>query len=448
MQTSVMGGCGLSSRKRLSICYMVPGHHLLASAGPTRNVLAVAGALSRWADVTVAFRSILEPVGPFSFKVIEIEPGRARSAAYVDDAAVRGIGYLDFISYLRSIRRFLMHDLAPYDLVLEKSWLLSGYVSAHCHRKGIPAALVENIVPMLTGTTWDAAGLARYVRLRVAHLLAGHYIRRTPLVIAETEQLKRALVKRWKIPPSRVEVVGLGVDRGHFRPLPQEEARARFQVSRDATVLLYAGVLDRTHDLAPIIDAFGTQQNPSIELHVVGDGMLRDAYEEKGSKCRGRIFFHGRVPYEAMPWYIAAADLCLAPYDLAMFPDGEVAYSMLKIPEYLAGARPVVSVPSGHILEVVKPDVSGFLFPNTVQDWRDFLESVPSRGRLKEMGEAALRTTAFRSWEDMALGYLSLCEGEVSKARKDRNSISGRDHGLRGRNEGSAKGKTVSKTRV
>ena len=48
----------MTSRKRLSICYAAPGQNLLPSAGPTRNVLNVANALSQWADVTVAFRSI------------------------------------------------------------------------------------------------------------------------------------------------------------------------------------------------------------------------------------------------------------------------------------------------------------------------------------------------------------------------------------------------------
>ena len=50
----------MSARRRLSICYAVPGHSLVASAGPTRNVLSLARALSRWADVTVAFQRLAD----------------------------------------------------------------------------------------------------------------------------------------------------------------------------------------------------------------------------------------------------------------------------------------------------------------------------------------------------------------------------------------------------
>ncbi len=414
---------------------MVPGHNLLASAGPTRNVLSVAEALSRWADVTVAFRRVLEPTGLRAFHVTEIAPGSTRSTACVDDAAVRGIGYRDFISYLRAIRRFLMKELDSYDLVLEKSWLLSGYVAAHCHKTGKPAALVENIVSVPAGSPRNLSEIRKHVRLSVAGLLAGRYIRKTPLVIAETEELKRALVLRWKIPASKVHVIGLGVDRNLFHPIAQDEARRTLGIPPNKTILLYAGVLDQTHDLAPLLDALSASPDPSLELHIAGDGTLRGLYEEKSGKSPARIVFHGRVPYEAMPTYIAAADLCVAPYDLTMFPYGEVAYSTLKIPEYLAGGRPVASVPSGHIRELVKPGVTGFLFPNLVEDWLDFIGSMPSRRRLKEMGEAALRESSFRSWEDTALEYLSLCEREVLKSKETGHTISTGNHGPINRNE-------------
>ena len=38
--------------KRLAVCYLVPGHTLLPSAGPTRNVLSVARELAKWTDLS------------------------------------------------------------------------------------------------------------------------------------------------------------------------------------------------------------------------------------------------------------------------------------------------------------------------------------------------------------------------------------------------------------
>ncbi|HET6467624.1 MAG TPA: hypothetical protein VFG43_04520, partial [Geminicoccaceae bacterium] len=91
------------SDRRLRICYVVPGHNLLGTVGPSRNVLSLARALGAWADVTVAFRRVLEPEAAHGLKALEIEPGCAAPGARaeamagaVDDAAVRGVGLGEF----------------------------------------------------------------------------------------------------------------------------------------------------------------------------------------------------------------------------------------------------------------------------------------------------------------------------------------------------------------
>jgi glycosyltransferase involved in cell wall biosynthesis len=125
--------------------------------------------------------------------------------------------------------------------------------------------------------------------------------------------------------------------------------------------------------------------------------------------------FHGRAPHQAIPDFIAAADLCLAPYESTMFPGGKVAYSTLKIPEYLTGARPVVSVPSGNILRLIRAGETGFLFDNNAPAWVAFLRDLPSRDRLDEMGRKAAATSQVWDWEDTARAYLNLCQREAAR---------------------------------
>ena len=135
----------MNGSRRLSICYVVPGHDLLASVGPTRNVLSLARALSRHADVTVAFRRVADTDVPLDLRVLEIQPDAI--AATVDDAATRGVSLADFLTFMLALHRFARHELRPFDVVLEKSWLLSGYVSMLCRRRGQLGIPVENIVP-------------------------------------------------------------------------------------------------------------------------------------------------------------------------------------------------------------------------------------------------------------------------------------------------------------
>lgn len=398
---------------RLSIGYVVPGHNLLASAGPTRNVLCLANALSRWADVTVAFRRVLEPIDDREFDVVEIDPGRGDLGAS-DDAAVRGTGMLDFAGYLATLRGFIDERLSHHDIVLEKSWLLSGYVTARCHRRGIPGAVVENIVRIWQRPLRTPGDVASYVRHRIAQALVGRYLRQAPLIIAETEELGAAISGRWDIPSSRIEVIGLGVNTEVFRPRDQGTARRTLGIDRRATIFVYVGVLDRVHDLAPALEAMDSVPEEAIQLHVVGDGELRGEYESRARCASARIVFHGRVPHDAVPQYIAAADLCLAPYDPTAFPDGRIGYSTLKIPEYMACARPVVSVPSGHVLRLVQDGITGFLFSNEVEAWRRFLRSCPPRERLARMGETAARRLPTSSWDEVARSYLAACQRLVA----------------------------------
>jgi glycosyltransferase involved in cell wall biosynthesis len=212
----------------------------------------------------------------------------------------------------------------------------------------------------------------------------------------------------------------LGVDHSKFRPFDQENARQQLGITPTITMLLYVGVLDQTHSLMPLIEALNEISCRSIELHIVGDGVLKDQYQARISGSRKNIVFHGRVPHSVVPQFIAAADLCIAPYDLRMFPSGEVAYSTLKIPEYMACARPVVSVPSGHILNLVHHNITGFLFHNNVEDWISFLYGCPSRQELQKMGLVAADMVISRNWESTARTYLTCCEEVISKKLQNR----------------------------
>jgi glycosyltransferase involved in cell wall biosynthesis len=397
----------------LSICYVVPGHDLLSSVGPSRNVLNLAHALSRWADVTVAFRRVADDRAPEGVKVLEIQPGH--SIAGTDDAAMRGIGYADFFRFMRALRSFTATELEPFDVVLEKSWLLSGYVSAICARRGQLGIPVENIVVNAKHAAREK--LAKLVRLKVAHWVASTSIRQAPVIIAETEFLKKEIAQHWRVAPDRIRVVDLGVDRSLFYPREQQAARARLGIDANKTILLYVGVLDFTHNLEPVIRALEGMRGGAVELHLVGDGVRREEYRELAAATDAPLVFHGRVAHSEVPTYIAAGDLCLAPYDAAAFSSGELGYSTMKIPEYLSVGRAVASVPSGRIRSLVHENETGFLFANLAANWRAFLGNLPSRERLREMGAAAA-STELTSWEDTARGYLAICEEYLQGMRR------------------------------
>jgi glycosyltransferase involved in cell wall biosynthesis len=370
----------------------------------------LARALSQWADVTVAFRTILDPMDSDRFNVIEIEPRFGTSIESKDDDGTKGINPLAHMAYLRTLRAFSAQAAGSYDLILEKGWRLSGYLLDVFRSKGMAGVLVENDLRWWNESVADPRSAVKYIFHKAAQRVANSCSRRAPAVIAETQELKNMLVECRKLSPERIEVVELGVDHELFRPMNREGARNSLGISAAATVLVYVGGMDKYHDLAPVIDALAQIEDPILELHLVGDGEYRAQYEVKAKAARTSVTFHGRVAHDKVPQYVTAADLCIAPYCADSFPNRVVPFSTLKIPEYMACGRPVVSIPSGHIQSLIKDQISGFLFPNDVFSWQAFLKALPARQRLDEMGRAAANTVARRSWDNTARRYLEICQ--------------------------------------
>jgi glycosyltransferase involved in cell wall biosynthesis len=396
--------------KRLSICYAAPGLNLLPSAGPTRNVLNLANALSEWADVTVAFRNVPEPVASGNYKLIGIEPHATTSMEDKDDNATRGLHPFQHISYCRRLWSFSEQQSRSYDVVLEKGWRLSGYLLDGFRRRGVPGVLIENNVHFWSEPLTNVQTVMKYILHSAALAVASSCSRRASAVIAETQEMKTMLVEHRRLSPEQIEVVGLGVDHALFRPMDQGSARKFLKMSSNMILLLYVGSMDEYHDLEPVIESLGSVKQPSIELHVVGDGEYRARCEEKARRARITVRFHGHVPHSMVPQYIAAADLCIAPYRTSACHNGLIPFSTLKIPEYMACGRPVVSVPSGSIQRLVENRVSGFLFPNDVCSWVSFLNFLPSRNQLASMGAVAAQAVESLGWEKTAMRYLEVCE--------------------------------------
>jgi glycosyltransferase involved in cell wall biosynthesis len=409
--------------RRLSILYAAPGQHLVESAGPSRNVLSVADALADSADVTIAFRTVPPGFESRRFRVLGIEGAKQVGSAAVDDNAARGIRPVSHLAYCLALGRFARMQAAAFDVVLEKGWRLSGVLANGFQRAGVPGVIVENDVRLWTEPVNGPRQLVKFILHHAAEFVARRCSRRVSAVIAETDGLKELLVSRRGLAPDRVHVVGLGVDQNRFRPQAQHDVRRALGLSESALVLLYVGALDEYHDLEPVIDALSGIGRRNMELHVVGGGTLRDQCEARARRDGVAARFHGPVPHDNVPRFIAAADLCLSPYRTSAFHGSVVTFSTLKVPEYMACARPVATVTGTAAGTLIEDRTSGFVVANTSEAWKALFERLPSRDRLAEMGLAAKAAVAPVSWQRTASGYLDVCASVVAEARRMRTDI-------------------------
>jgi glycosyltransferase involved in cell wall biosynthesis len=361
--------------RRPSICHIVPGLDLVPGSALTRQTLALARSLAEHAEVTVAFRRVIGPVAQGPFDIVALESnGREPSS--------------DLPASRRALGRFIEERCSAHGTVLEGTWPMLGKLTAWCAQRGIPAVpIVERqssarwLAPIDMGRSWLALDAS------------GRYLRRAPVVIAGSDDLKATIVRRWRVDADRITVTGTGVDRARFMRRDQADARRRLGLSPEHRILLAGGVLDRARDLAPVIEAIQRVGDPDLRLHVLGQGERRAGLERLAGPG-GTVTFHGRVGDDLLPVFIAAADLCVA----VEHPDGPVSdpasEAAFTVAECLVSGRPVAVASDGerdHPL--VRHLVSGFLIEHDLLAWIRFLQrDCPSRNTLHIMGQAATAT--------------------------------------------------------
>ena len=375
--------------RRLSICYVVPGRDLAPGSSYARQVLGLARALAMHAEVTLVFRRVLGEMAGEPCEVVALEPN-ARQAEPEGVASHRALG------------RFVEERCSKFGVVLEGGWSLSGKLTAWCAQRGIAAVpIVDRVAPggWLTPLEASRAWLAA----------SGRYLRRAPVIIAGSEEIRAAIVARWRVDPGRIVVIGPGVDRSRLCPKEQAAARQQLGLKPEHRVLVAGGVLDRGRDLTPVIEAVQRVGDPLLRLHVLGEGRQRAELERLAGPGVA-VTFHGLVPEHLVPAYVASADLCVAvepPEPQLDDLPGEAAFS---VRECLAAGRPVAVGTGGTPHHLVRHLVSGFLVQHDLLSWVRFLQrDCPSRNTLRVMGQAATATPV-DGVERQASAYLAAAE--------------------------------------
>jgi glycosyltransferase involved in cell wall biosynthesis len=227
-------------------------------------------------------------------------------------------------------------------------------------------------------------------------------LQRASLVLAYSSRMVRGLV-----PPERLRMVSAAVNLRLFRPDPVagEEIRLRYNL-RGKKVIGYVGTFPEWHGVRELISSMKRTllRCPDAALLMVGPYFeaTKELAKEKG--LEGAVVFSGPVQYESVPAYIAACDVLCAPYNPAASPrrQREGIGAPLKVLEYMACQKPVISTDVPPIPDVVDDGVNGLLVrPGDVEDLSEAIVTVLEDGalasRLGERGRVSVEKEY--SWE-------------------------------------------------
>jgi len=291
--------------------------------------------------------------------------------------------YHEVPSFASRIGEFAARENVSYDLLYSHYWL-SGEVACLL-RPQLAAgwAHIAHTLGMVKNRTLaEGARPEPEVRIRVEAELA----QQADLLIASTEDEAQELVHGYGADPQRVRVVPPGVDLGMFQPVDRAEARRKISYGA-GRILLFVGRLERLKGVEIAIRSLGLlrdRQHDDVRLLILGeDSHEGDESEKDRLKAiaaevgvRDRVDFIGSIAQHELPYFYAAADVCV-------MPSYSESFGLVALEAQACGCPVVASGVSG-LRSVVRDEVSGYLIDE--QDPAAYAERI---GRLLENGELA-----------------------------------------------------------
>ena len=187
-----------------------------------------------------------------------------------------------------------------------------------------------------------------------------------------------------------------GANIDHFNPsVDGREVREKLEFAPDEFVVGYSGGFYPWHGLETIVDAAQDLRNEPVRFMLLGDGQLFSKIQRQVERrgLQHKILMPGRVSYADVPQYIAACDVCAAPFNPAAHPvmrKQGFYFDPLKVFEYLAMKKPTITLDSPNIRGLFEPRKHVLLVPPRRPDaLRDAIIELKRDDALREnMGSA------------------------------------------------------------
>ena len=220
------------------------------------------------------------------------------------------------------------------------------------------------------------------------------------------------------VPASRILRTEWGADTERLHP--GSPGRVPFTRADGDVVAVFAGAFRAWHGASHLVEAIRrlrARGRRDVKAVFVGDGPEMPKVRHAAAGLDG-ITLVGAVPHEDVPAILSAADIGVAPFDVAAHPSlaHEFHWSPLKIFEYMAAGLPVVAPRIERLSGIVSDGVEGLLYDASHPDaLADALESLTDADVRRRMGDAA-RARAVRefSWSS----HCRRLERAIEEARR------------------------------
>jgi glycosyltransferase involved in cell wall biosynthesis len=233
-------------------------------------------------------------------------------------------------------------------------------------------------------------------------------------IVSVTDKLKDELISLYSVPEDKIFVINNGANTDLFEPMDQKRVKTELGLEKSKKYVCFVGHLAAWQGVEFLIYAapFILEKCPDVRFLVVGDGAMKNKLLEITSELGllDKFIFTGRVPYERVPLYINAADICVAPFIKGR--NSKIGLSALKTYEYLACGKPIVASSIPGVKDLIEFSGGGIsVSPENPEELANaVVELILNESTQALMGKRGRKyVVENHSWKGVARKILDMC---------------------------------------
>ena len=215
--------------------------------------------------------------------------------------------------------------------------------------------------------------------------------------------------------PERVHVVRAGVDTERFNPdVDGHIMREKLGIGKGDVVLFFMGWLYSFSGLREVAVELAKvrNENPNLKLLIVGEGDVYHELQQIKKDCSlQQLVLVGWQPYEKIPEYIAASDICLLPAH-----NNEVMKNIvpIKMYEYMACGKPVISTRLPGVMKEFGNNNGVIYVDQSTEVLEKVIELTNDDVSVREHGNKARKLVEKYLWDKITDEFENILQATVS----------------------------------
>jgi len=239
-------------------------------------------------------------------------------------------------------------------------------------------------------------------------------LKRADRVLAINEKLREYVIEQGTH-LYQTQVLGAGINIGQFDPaVDGHRLREQYGFQKQNIVLFFMGWLYHFSGLKEVALKLAKMRNHELRLLIVGDGDAHDELQriQKENNLQDKLILAGKRPYQELPAFIAAADVCILP----AYPWEPIMQHIvpIKMYEYMAMGKPVIATRLPGVTQEFGED-NGVIYVDTPEEVVERAIRLFASENYSELGSKARRFVEKRNWEEITNKFEGILQEVVEE---------------------------------